>query len=75
MQFFYVSEINKLRNHEVFHISKVKKRKDIQDADKWIYIPGAWRTKSKNEHYAFPLYPDWIKKYDLLKISRKCKTL
>jgi len=56
-----------LRNHEVFHISKVKKRKDIQDADKWIYIPGAWRTKSKNEHYAFPLYPDWIKKYDLLK--------
>ena len=56
-----------LRNHEVFHISKVKKRKDIQDADKWIYIPGAWRTKSKNEHYAFPLYPDWIKKYNLLK--------
>ena len=56
-----------LRNHEVFHISKVKKRKDIKDADKWIYIPGAWRTKSKNEHYAFPLYPDWIKKYNLLK--------
>ena len=56
-----------LRNHEVFHISKVKKRKDIQDSDKWIYIPGAWRTKSKNEHYAFPLYPDWINKYDLLK--------
>ena len=60
-----------LRNHEVFHISKVKKRKDIQDADKWIYIPGAWRTKSKNEHYAFPLYPDWIKKYDLLKNFEK----
>ena len=63
-----------LRNHEVFHISKVKKRKDIKDADKWIYIPGAWRTKSKNEHYAFPLYPDWIKKYNLLKNFEKMQS-
>ena len=56
-----------LRNHELFHMEKIKKNKDIKDAEKWIYIPGAWRTKSKNEHYAFPLYSDWIKKYKLLK--------
>ena len=55
-----------LRNHEVFHIEKVKKN-SAKDSDKWIYIPGGWRTKSKDEHYAFPLYLDWIKKYKLLK--------
>ena len=55
-----------LRNHEVFHIEKVKKN-SVKDSDKWIYIPGGWRTKSKYEHYAFPLYIDWIKKYKLLK--------
>ena len=55
-----------LRNHELFHIEKVKKN-SVKDSEKWIYIPGGWRTKSKYEHYAFPLYPDWIKKYKLLK--------
>ena len=57
-----------LRNHELFHIEKIKRNKDdSKDLEKWIYIPGAWRTKSKKQHYAFPLYSEWILKYGLLK--------
>ena len=48
-----------LRNHELFHIEKIKRKKDdSKDLEKWIYIPGAWRTKSKKQHYDFPLYSE-----------------
>ena len=32
------------------------------------------RLKNKNEHYAFPLYPDWMKKDNLLKNFEKMQS-
>lgn len=30
-----------------------------------VYVAGEWRTKSKFEHWTFPIFPEWIKKYKL----------
>jgi hypothetical protein len=55
-----------LRNHELHHISPItKENKEEGMAAGWVYVPGEWRTKSKYEHWSFPLYPTWIKQYKL----------
>ena len=55
-----------LRNHELFHISKISdERKEEGIKENWIYVPGEWRTKSKFEHWTFPLYSSWIIRYGL----------
>ena len=55
-----------LRNHELHHISpitKASKKDDMQGG--WVFIPAGHRTKSKLEHWVWPLYPSWIKRYKL----------
>ena len=55
-----------LRNHELHHISPISKENPKEDmVAGWVYVPGEWRTKSKYEHWTFPLFPDWIEKYEL----------
>ncbi len=55
-----------LRNHELHHCSPITKL-DLETgmAAGWLYIPGTWRTKSKFEHWTFPLVPSWIERYKL----------
>ena len=55
-----------LRNHELHHISPITKDNPEEDmVAGWVYVPGEWRTKSKYEHWTFPIFPDWIEKYKL----------
>ena len=55
-----------LRNHELHHIGKITEENLEEGIQKnWIYIPGEWRTKSKYEHWSFPLYSSWITRYGL----------
>ena len=54
------------RNHELWHIERVEDEHSKSPLhDKFLYVPGNWRTKSF-AHYAFPIYPEWIEKYYLL---------
>jgi len=65
-----------LRNHELHHISPITK--DIPEEDMvagWVYVPGEWRTKSKYEHWTFPVFPDWIEKYELSTNFKKMQEL
>jgi len=56
-----------LRNHELFHAKSIK-TSCIEEGlyEGHLYIPGKWRTKSF-EHFVWPLYPDWIEKFNLIK--------
>ena len=54
------------RNHELWHCSPMNEDETGDSfKDSMIYVPGNWRTKSF-EHYAFPIYPDWVEKYSLI---------
>ena len=60
-----------LRNHELWHCAPITKEdKSKGMAAGWLYIPGNWRTKSKFEHWTFPLYPSWINRYSLAKMFK-----
>jgi|GEM_PF-5082512 len=65
-----------LRNHEVWWVSEITE----EDSEKgilpgWVWVPGNWRTKSIRDHYVWPLYPEWIEKYDLKQVHRKNQLL
>ena len=59
-----------LRPHELWHI-----KPEDNKGQMWVYIPGQWRTKSKDEHWSWCLYPDWIDKYHLLDRFQQCQKL
>tara|TARA_Y100001963_G_C6745516_1_gene431388 strand:- start:167 stop:1519 length:1353 start_codon:yes stop_codon:yes gene_type:complete len=55
-----------LRNHELHHISPITtSNEDEEMVGGWVSVPGESRTKSKYQHWAFPLFPNWIEKYEL----------
>ena len=55
-----------LRNHELFHASIIKTTNIEEGLYKsHLYVPGEWRTKSF-EHWVWPLFPDWIDKFNLM---------
>ena len=55
-----------LRNHELHHIEEITSEdKESSTEFGWVYVAGEWRTKSKFEHWTFPIFPEWIKKYKL----------
>ena len=56
-----------LRNHELHHASLIEKS-NIEEGlyQGHLYVPGQWRTKSF-EHYVWPLYPDWIEQFNLMR--------
>ena len=56
-----------LRNHELHHVSLIEKS-NIEEGlyQGHLYVPGQWRTKSF-EHYVWPLYPDWIEQFNLMR--------
>lgn len=60
-----------LRNLELHHIGKITTEHDAPKSVGWVYVPGNWRTKSKFEHWTFPVYPEWIEKYKLSENFRK----
>ena len=60
-----------LRNHELHHIGEITTENDVPKSVGWVYVPGNWRTKSKFEHWTFPVYPEWIEKYKLSENFRK----
>lgn len=53
-----------LRNHELWWISSIT-RGEGDELPGWILVPGWWRTKSKEEHWIWPLFPEWIERYGL----------
>ena len=55
-----------LRNHELHHASIIKTT-NIEEGlyQGHLYVPGEWRTKSF-EHWVWPLFPDWIDKFNLM---------
>mgnify|MGYP003147764899 FL=1 len=56
-----------LRNHELHHASLIEKSNIEEGLYKsHLYVPGEWRTKSF-EHYVWPLYPDWIEQFNLMR--------
>ena len=56
-----------LRNHELHHASLIEKSNIEEGLYKsHLYVPGQWRTKSF-EHYVWPLYPDWIEQFNLMR--------
>ena len=51
-----------LRNHELHHIEEITSEdKESSTEFGWVYVAGEWRTKSKFEHWTFPIFPEWIK--------------
>lgn len=53
-----------LRNHELWWCSEITvAAEDVQPG--WILVPGWWRTKSREEHWVWPIYPEWIERYGL----------
>ncbi len=63
-----------LRNHELHWVSNIteeNKEEGIQFG--WVYVPGYWRTKSKYEHWVFPLYKSWIARYGLKNRLEECQ--
>lgn len=53
-----------LRNHELWWCSPLTKAEgDIQPG--WTLIPGWWRTKSRHEHWVWPVVPEWIERFEL----------
>ena len=55
-----------LRNHELHHIEEITSEDEKSSTEfGWVYVAGEWRTKSKFEHWTFPIFPEWIKKYKL----------
>tara|TARA_B100000212_G_C27366025_1_gene530365 strand:+ start:298 stop:1647 length:1350 start_codon:yes stop_codon:yes gene_type:complete len=61
-----------LRNHELHHIEEITSDEPEKgNLYGWVYVAGSWRTKSKFEHWTFPLYPEWIEKYQLKENFRK----
>ena len=63
-----------LRNHELHWVSNIteeNKEEGIQFG--WVYVPGYWRTKSKYEHWVFPLYKSWIVRYGLKNRFEECQ--
>ena len=59
-----------LRPHELWHIEPEDNKGQM-----WVYIPGQWRTMSKDEHWSWCLYPDWIEKYHLRDRFNQCQKL
>lgn len=61
-----------LRNHELHHIEEIT-QDELEKGNLygWVYVAGSWITKSKFEHWTFPLYPEWIEKYKLKENFRK----
>ena len=57
-----------MRNHELWHCSLIESNpKDKSYMRNIIKIPGNWRTKSKYSHCTFPIFEDWITKYNLIR--------
>ncbi|MEB3320483.1 MAG: hypothetical protein VKI63_06045 [Cyanobium sp.] len=53
-----------LRNHELWWCSPLTVAEgDIQPG--WTLVPGWWRTKSRHEHWVWPLVPEWIERFGL----------
>jgi len=53
-----------LRNHELWWCGPITtEAPDV--APDWTLIPGWWRTKSREEHWVWPLCPEWIERYGL----------
>jgi hypothetical protein len=53
-----------LRNHELWWCASLTTESPGITAG-WTLIPGWWRTKSRDEHWVWPLYPEWIERYCL----------
>jgi hypothetical protein len=59
MQFCYG-----LRNHELWWCAPITTEAPGITAG-WLLVPGWWRTKSRDEHWSWPLFPGWIERYGL----------
>jgi hypothetical protein len=59
MQFCYG-----LRNHELWWCEAITAEAPGITAG-WLLVPGWWRTKSREEHWVWPLFPGWIERYGL----------
>lgn len=61
-----------LRNHELFWCGPITEEGEgIQPG--WTLVPGRWRCKSPEEHWAFPVFPSWVKRYDLQQRQEGCQ--
>ena len=63
-----------LRNHELHWISQITDE-NIQEGIQfgWVHVPGSWRTKSKYEHWVWPLYKSWVVRYGLKNRFEECQ--
>jgi hypothetical protein len=53
-----------LRNHELWWCGAITTESPGIAAG-WTLVPGWWRTKSREEHWVWPLRSDWIERYGL----------
>ena len=53
-----------LRNHELWWCGPLTAEAPGITAG-WTLVPGWWRTKSREEHWAWPLFPEWVERYGL----------
>jgi hypothetical protein len=62
-----------LRNHELWWCSPVTEAGEDR-LPGWTLVPGWWRTKSKEEHWVWPVFPAWIERYELAVRLPECQT-
>ena len=63
-----------LRNHELHHIFFIDETIiDEGLKEGCVLVPGESRTKSKYEHFVWPLYPSWIIEYGLKNRFNECQ--
>lgn len=63
-----------LRNHELHHIFFIDETIiDEGLKEGCVLVPGESRTKSKYEHFVWPLYPTWIIEYGLKNRFNECQ--
>ena len=53
-----------LRNHELWWCGPITTESPGVSPG-WTLIPGRWRTKSREEHWVWPLRSEWIERYGL----------
>jgi hypothetical protein len=63
-----------LRNHELWWCSPITEGSEGV-LPGWVLVPGWWRTKSKEEHWVWPVFPEWIERYKLGERLAECQAI
>lgn len=61
-----------LRNHEPWWIEPITTEAPGV-VPGWVLVPGWWRTKSRQEHWTWPLWPEWIERFQLRELQERAQ--